>query len=48
MRRLVILLVLAALSLGGVTASATTCNIDFTATLSQPAYDFALVLPNRY
>jgi hypothetical protein len=48
MRRLVILLALAAVSLGGATASATTCNIDFTATISQTAYDFAIVLPNTH
>lgn len=46
MRRLVILLALAALSLGGATAaSATMCNIDFSASLSVKAYDFAIVLP---
>jgi hypothetical protein len=48
MRRLVFLLALAALSLGRATASATTCNIDFTAMISQTAYDFAIVLPNTH
>ncbi|HZF13931.1 MAG TPA: hypothetical protein VFE33_34490 [Thermoanaerobaculia bacterium] len=48
MRKLIILLALAVTSLVGATASATTCNIDFTATISQQAYDFALVLHNTH
>jgi hypothetical protein len=47
MRRFLILLALAVFSLGGATvASATTCNIDFTAQISQTAYDFGIILPN--
>jgi hypothetical protein len=47
MRRFVILLALAVLSLGGAkAASATMCNIDFTAQISQKAYDFGIILPN--
>lgn len=48
MRRLMFLLALAALSLGGASAaSATTCNIDFNATLSVTAYDFGIILPTN-
>lgn len=48
MRRFMVLLSLAALSLGGASAaSATMCNIDFTATLSVTAYDFGIILPSN-
>jgi len=47
MRRFLILLAFAIFGLGGSTvASATMCNIDFTAQISQKAYDFGIILPN--
>ena len=47
MRRLVLLCALAISGLAAVAGSATTCNIDFTATIAETAYDFALVLPTH-
>jgi hypothetical protein len=47
MRRSVLLCALAISALAATAGSATTCNIDFIATISATAYDFALVLPSH-
>ena len=47
MRRSVLLCALAISALAATVGSATTCNIDFIATISATAYDFALVLPSH-